>query len=188
MANFQDWQGTKEMFTRLLVERTGEGLDTWNERDQNKDFHDEESLRVWLAEQGVTGYPQSLLVMERFGWPEWMKATADDLIESQYADRPQLRPIFDAILAEVVSLGDVTIQTRKTYVSLVTKRRTFARVQPTTRSRVDVYLRLPEQLPGGRLLSSKTHEHMPVQIGLERVEEVDAEVLGWLRKAYEENR
>lgn len=188
MAKILDWQGMKDMYTRLLVERTGEDLATWNERIQREGFDDEQRLREWLSAQGVTGYPQALLVMERFSWPEWMQASADDLIEGQYADRPNLRPIFNAILAAVSGLGDLTIQTRKTYVSLVTKRRTFARVQPTTRNRVDVYLRLPDQLPGGRLLQSRTHEHMPVQIGLERVEEVDDEVVDWLRKAYEENR
>jgi hypothetical protein len=44
-----------------------------------------------------------------------------------------LRPILNAILAAALELGEVIIQARKTYVSLVTPRRTFARVQPTTK-------------------------------------------------------
>src|SRR5262245_30013842 len=42
------------------------------------------------SNQGVTGYAQSLLVMEQFGYPDFLVATADELIEQQYADRLEL--------------------------------------------------------------------------------------------------
>ncbi len=60
----------------------------------------------------------------------------------------------------------MVIQTRKTYVPLVTPRWTFARVQPTTRQRVDLGLRLEGLQPAGRLLPSKIHATMPLQISL----------------------
>jgi len=149
---------------------------------------DEEALRVWLTKQGVTGYAQSLLVMERFGYPDFLLATADELIEGQYADRPQLRPIFDAIIDAAAGLGKVTIQARKTYVSLASPRRTFARIQPTTKNRLDLGLRLEGRKPSGRLQPSKIHETMQVQIGLTSRAEVDSEVFSWLQRAFDENR
>ena len=188
MAQTRDWQGMRDMSARLLKERTGEDVDTWNRRIKRERFDDEKSLRAWLTNQGVTGYAQSLLVMERFGYPDFFLASADELIEGQYADRPQLRPIFDAIIDAAAGLGEVIIQTRKTYVSLVTPRRTFARVQPTTKNRVDLGLRLEEQKPGGRLQPSKIHETMRLQISLTTRDEVDSEVLGWLQQAYDQNR
>src|SRR5207302_6421523 len=163
------------------------GVDTWNRRIQRERFDDEEALRAWLTKQGVTGYAQSLLVMERFGYPDFLLATADELIDGQYADRPQLRPIFDALIDAASGLGAVTIQARKTFVSLVTPRRTFARIQPTTRNRVDLSLRLDRPKPGGRLQPSKIHETMPVQICLTSAKEVDAEAVRWLRRAYRES-
>jgi hypothetical protein len=187
MAQTRDWQGMKDMSARLLNERTGEDVETWNQRITAKGFTNEQELRVWLTEQGVTGYAQSLLVMERFGYPAFFLASADELIQGQYADRPQLRPIFDAIIAAAAGLGAVVVQTRKTYVSLVTPRRTFARVQPTTRQRVDLGLRLAGVEPGRRLIPSKIHETMPLQISLTTPNEVDAEVLDWLQRAYDQS-
>ena len=187
MNNIRDWRQNREMWVRVLEESTGEGVDTWNTRIKREGLHDEGSLRSWLAQQGVTGYAQSLLVMEQFGYPDFLVASADQLIDGQYADRAQLRPIFDAIINTALGLGEVTIQARKTYVSLVSPRRTFARVQPTTKTRVDLGLRLAGQKPGGRLQPSTIHETMKVQIGLTSVDQVDAEVLGWLRQAYNEN-
>ncbi len=177
----------KDMSVRLLVERTGEDLQTWNRRIKNEGFEDVKPLRDWLTKQGVTGYAQSLLVMERFGYPDFLLASAEVLIEGQYADRLGLRPICDALIDAALGLGEVTIQARKTYVSLVSPRRTFARIQPTTKDRIDLGLRLGGQKPGGRLQPSKIHETMRLQISLTTLADVDSEVLDWLQRAYDEN-
>lgn len=188
MAQIRDWQSMKDMSSRLLQERTGLDVATWNQRIRDQQLQDEQALRAWLTEQEVTGYAQNLLVMERFGYPDFMQASAEELIQGQDADRPQLRPIFEAILGAAAGLGDVTIQARKTYVSLMTARRTFARVQPTRKQRVDLALRLEGQKPSGRLQPSRIHASTPLQISLTRSEDIDAEVLDWLQKAYEQNR
>ena len=187
MPKTRDWRWMRDMSARLLKERTGEGVDVWNRRIKREGLADEPALRKWLTKQGVNGYVQSFLVMERFGYPDFLLATADELIDAQYANRPNLRPIFDAIIEAATGLGKVTIQARKTYVSLVSERRTFARIQPTTKNRVDLALRL-ERKPGGRLQPSRIHETTPVQIGLSARDEVDSEVLRWLQRAYDENR
>jgi hypothetical protein len=187
MGNVLDWSRHREMWIRVLKKQTGKGLDHWNQRVRKESFKDEKSLRAWLKRQGVTGYAETLLVMECFGYPEFMISSAGELIEAQYADRPHLRPIYDAIIDAVLGIGEITIQARKTYVSLLTPRRTFARIQPTTKNRVDLGLRLEGQKPGGRLQPSRIQETMKVQIGLASVEQIDADVLSWLRKAYKEN-
>ncbi|HEU5099849.1 MAG TPA: DUF5655 domain-containing protein [Roseiflexaceae bacterium] len=187
MAQMRDWKGMRALSARLLEERTGADVETWNQRIQAGQFADEPALRAWLTAQGVTGYAQSLLVMERFGYPDFLVASADELIDGQYADRPQLRPIFDAIIGAAAGLGEVVVQTRKTYVSLVSPRRTFARIQPTTKQRVDLGLRLEGQPPAGRLQPSKIHETMPLQISLTSPGDIDSEVLGWLQQAYDQN-
>jgi hypothetical protein len=187
MTTTRDWRRNREMWIRVLEKQTGEGVDRWNRRIAKQGLRHERSLRAWLTGQRVTGYAQSLLVMERFGYPDFVLASADQLIEQQYADRPNLRPIFDAIVGTATRCGDVIVQARKTYVSLVTPRRTFARVQPTTKSRVDLGLRLEERRPTRRLRPSKIHETMPLQVSLTAPEEVDSEVQKLLEQAYAEN-
>src|SRR3989304_2717426 len=120
MAEIQDWSSMRGMMERLLKERTGEDLAVWNERVRQLQPTSENTLRIWLKEQGVTGYAQSLLVMETFGYPAYLTTAADELINAQYADRPQLRPIFDAIIGTASGLGVVTVQARKTYVFRLT--------------------------------------------------------------------
>jgi hypothetical protein len=134
----------------------------------------------------VTGYARQLLVMERFGYPDFLTASAQDLIEAQYAHRPNLRPIYEAIIAATWNLGECVIQARKGFVSFLTPRRTFARVI-AKKNRVDLGLRLDDTQPNGRLQPSKIHETMKLQIPFTTVDEVDAEALRWLKKAYDQN-
>jgi hypothetical protein len=186
MSTIRDWRRNRDIWVRVLESQTSEGLDTWNQRIREASITDERKLRTWLSAQGVTGYAQSLLVMERFGYPDFILATADELIDKQYADRADLRPIYDAIIIAAERSGEIIIQARKTYVSLVTPRRTFARVQPR-KKRVDMGLRLENCQAGGRLETSRIHHTMRVQIALTKPEDVDADVQRWLERAYLEN-
>jgi hypothetical protein len=180
----------RDMSESLLERRTGAGVEEWNRRvrDSRADA-DEKSLRAWLQGQGVSGYPQHLLVFERFGYPDYLVAGADELIAAQYADRPGLRPILDRILAAATQVGDVTVQARKGYVTLVSPRRTFALVKAATKKRVDLGFRLDDRTPSGRLRSagSMPQEWATLKFELESVDDVDAEVEQVLAEAYRAN-
>jgi hypothetical protein len=82
----------------LLERRTGASVPEWRTRITQQTPNDETGLRAWLTSQGVEGYPQRLLVFETFGYPDFLTATADDLIDAQYADRVPLRPILDRLI------------------------------------------------------------------------------------------
>lgn len=189
-ATPRGWEYMRQDSAERLRRSTGADVAEWNERIAASGVTDEPALRAWLSERGVTGYPQMLLVMERFGYPDFLLASPDELIDGQYADRPQLRPILDAVLVTASNLGEVTVQARKSYVSLVTPRRTFAQVKASTRSRVDLGLRLDGQRPHGRLqpAGSLGNGACTVRIGLNSVADVDDEVQVWLRQAYDANR
>jgi hypothetical protein len=184
------WERMSRISVGLLEKRTGFGLEEWNRRVRGSGAdRDEASLRAWLAREGVSGYPQMLLVFERFGYPDYLVASAGELIDAQYADRPGLRPILDRIIELASTLGEVRVQARKGYVTLVGPRRTFALVNAPTRRRVDLGLRLEGGSPGGRLLRAG---RMPqgwatVKVELTAPDEVDGEVLDLLSTTYQAN-
>src|SRR5215467_13601583 len=187
----KSWQEMRQWCARLLESRTGQGVAAWNERitaGTPENRADEPALRKWLSAEGVTGYAQALLVWETFGYPRFLVADAEELIDKQYADRPQLRPVFDAVLAALPALsGPVTVQARGTLVSLVSPRRTFAVLKPTTKSRVDLGLRLDTTQPEGRIRPARDLGQATVRIPLTTPGEVDDEVKAWLTQAYGEN-
>ena len=182
----RDWQHQRKMWIGVLESRSGESLATWNARVAKQRPKDRKALAAWLTSQGVTGYAQDVLIMERFGYPEWVTASATQLVDAQYEGRPALRKIYDKVIKTATGLGEVAVQTRKTYVSLVTPRRTFARVQ-AAKNHVKLALKLEKVKPGGRLQRSKIHEGMAVEVALAKAADVDKEVAALMRAAYEEN-
>jgi hypothetical protein len=184
------WAEMRQSIEDRLLRQTGHDIAWWNERIASAGgLNDESTLRAWLTDEGVTGYQQMLLVMERFGYPDFLLATADDLLDGQYADRPVLRPILDAVIAAASTFGALDVQARKTYTSLCTPRRTFAAVRPTTKTRVDLALRLDGVQPGGRLLDGKNTAGggLNLRIALETVDDLDGEALTLLREAYDKS-
>jgi hypothetical protein len=184
MAKVRDWSEMNANAARLLRERTGADVAAWNRRIRARRFADERALSRWLAGEGVTGYARDLLVHETFGYPDFLVATADELVDAQYADRAHLRPVHDAIVRAASGMGEVVVQARKTFVALVGPKRTFARIQPTTKDRVDLGLRIDGARPAGRLLPARGHDTMRVRMALATRKDVDAEVRRRLREAY----
>jgi hypothetical protein len=185
----RSWQ---EMYARVqaqLERQTGESLASWNAKIKAQSLAHEPDLRAWLATQNVTGYPAMLLVFETFGYPDYLQKDADELIDGQYRDRPNLLPIYDAVVEAVLGLGHVELQARKTYVALIGPKRTFASIQATTKTRVDIGLRLDGIKPDGRLEIAKSigQSSMTHKLALASVDDLDDEALGWLRRAYEAN-
>ena len=178
------------MSAGLLERRTGVGVEEWNLRVRASGADtDEKSLRAWLEAEGVTGYPQQLLIFERFGYPDYLLASAGELIDAQYSDRPDLRPIFDRIVSAASAVGDVRVQARKGYVTLVNPRRTFALIRAVTKTRVDLGFRLSDRRPSGRLqrAGSMPQDWATLKFELASPDEVDLEVEEVLAEAYRAN-
>lgn len=109
------------------------------------------------------------------------------MLEAPYTgNKAGLRPVLTALLAAVQAFGpDVEIAPKKTYVSL-RRAKQFALVQPSTATRVDVGLNLGAAAAAGRLEASGSFSAMVShRVRLASVADVDAELVGWLRTAYE---
>src|SRR5437764_6416366 len=108
MAEMSTWESMRTRIHAQLERQIGAGVAEWNERIAAVGPADENALRAWLGERDITGYPQMLLVYETFGYPDFLLATAGELVDGQYEDRPHLRPILDAVVAAVSGFEGVT--------------------------------------------------------------------------------
>jgi hypothetical protein len=110
-----------------------------------------------------------------------------DLVAAQYAGpKADLKPIYDKIIKAAKAFGaDLEIAPKKAYVSLRRKKQ-FALVQPSTRTRVDLGVNLKGKEPAGRLEASGSFNAMVShRVRLENAGDFDAEVKRWLKEAYE---
>ena len=110
-----------------------------------------------------------------------------DLVAEQYAGpKAGLRPIYDLLVKRIEAFGkDVELSPKKAYVSL-RRSKQFGLIQPSTATRVDVGLNLKGVAPKGRLEASGSFSSMCThRVRLESAKQVDAELVGWLRQAYD---
>jgi predicted transport protein len=110
----------------------------------------------------------------------------DQLIEGQYKGKGSLKAIYDKIIKELQStLPSMDIAPKKAYVSLRNKRQ-FAMIQPSTKTRIDIGIKLKEHPITNRLESSGNFNIMCThKIKIQELEEIDSELIDWLKTAYE---
>ena len=95
-----------------------------------------------------------------------------------------LRPIHDRLLAEIEQLGAFEIAPKKSYLSLRRKKQ-FAMIGPATNTRVEVGLNMKDVAATARLIEMPSGGMCQYKVNLTDVAEVDAELLAWIKWAYE---
>ena len=117
-----------------------------------------------------------------------LEAGGGELIDRQYAGaRRRCGRSTSASPRSSPRSADVEVGPRGTYVSFGRPKQ-FALVQPSTKTRVDVGLRLPGVAPrpsGSRDAGSFGSGNITHRVALGAPEDVDAELEGWLRDAYD---
>ena len=115
-------------------------------------------------------------------------ASDDDPAGALYTGRKAgLRPVHDALMAAITAFGDdVEVVPKKGYLSL-RRRKQFAMIQPSAAGRVDVGLILRDVPADARLESAASFNALFThRVRVPGAEAIDAELIGWLRHAYEQ--
>ena len=101
------------------------------------------------------------------------------------ASRRQLLPLHEALMAQVQTLGDdIELAPKKAYVS-IRRRKQFAMIQPAAKH-IDIGLILPGAPHDERLESAESFNALfSNRVRVRTLDDIDAELVGWLREAYE---
>ena len=173
----------------LLLRKSGHDVQWWAEQGRSAGVTSDAELREWMrAEHEITGYAQYAVSWAMFGYPEFMLRDADELLDVQYRDHPNLRPIANTLLAWAAAHPAVAIQMRKGYISLHGGRRKFAQVTRVNNTAVDVTLRL--EAPIGERLKAvwvREGDFFDRKVRLTSEDQVDQEFLDFLETALEQN-
>jgi len=166
------------------------------------------SLDEWIAlikESGLTKHTEVVAMLKnRYGMSHGsahrvalkareadaaslVKASSRDPVSELYSgNKAGLKPLHDALMAVITTFGDdLELAPKKGYVSLRRKKQ-FAMIQPTTASRIDLGLVLKDVPATGRLESAASFNALFThRVRLNAVSDVDAQVVAWLKQAYD---
>lgn len=182
----------REMFdaiVRNMEARTGKTVDAWVKLTKRSGWVARKDRVAWLKERHGLGFVQAQVVADvadgKGSGYEDGQALMDRMFQGPKA---ALRPVYESLARMARGLGaDVTLSPCKTYV-VFRRHRKFATVKPATKTRVELGLVLGRHPALGRLAKARAlrgDEQITHVVPLADAGEVDREVLGWLREAYE---
>lgn len=112
-------------------------------------------------------------------------ASPQDVLNEIYSGaKAGLRPIHEALMAEINTFGEFEIAPKKGYVSL-RRRKQFAMIGPATNTRVEVGINIKNLTSAERLLEQPPGSMCNYKVKLTDAGEVDAELMGWIRQAFD---
>jgi len=169
-----------------LLEKTGKPLTHWIEVVKTSKIEKHKAIIDFLkSEHGFTyGFANFVSLKARKTDAGSMDNV--DLLTNQYKGKEHLKPIYDKLLLEINSFGkDITRTPKKDSVSIIRKKQ-FALIKPATKTRIDLGLKLKGKEITNRLENSGPFGLMCThRVRLTTVEEVDSELIEWLKEAYE---
>ncbi len=169
-----------------LLEKTGKDITHWIKVVKDSGIEKHKAIIDFLkSEHGFTyGFANFVSMKAR-------KADADsqddkNLLSKQYKGKESLKPIYEALIEKISKFGkDINIVPKNTSVSIIRKRQ-FALIKPATKTRIDLGLKIKGKPTGERLENSGPFGTMCThRVRLTEVAQVDDELVGWLKEAYD---
>ena len=151
--------------------------------------------RTWLMEQFKLGYGDANTVahfidkpMPDLGGgapPTAAPAPDGDPLAAIYTGaRAGLRPLHEAVMAQVKAFGAFDEAPKKTYISLRRKKQ-FAMVGPATKDSIEIGLNAKDLPSHARLKAQPPGSMCNATTRITSATEIDTELTGWLRQAYD---
>jgi len=151
--------------------------------------------RNWLMEHFKLGYGDANAVALSVGKPlpdlgegapkaAAAAASGDPLAAIYVGAKAGLRPLHEAVMSQIRAFGDFEEAPKKSYVSLRRKKQ-FAMVGPATKDSVEIGLNAKDLPAHARLKLQPTGSMCSATTRITSAAEVDAQLQGWLRQAYD---
>jgi len=171
-----------------IEKSTGKKLDEWIAIVNKSGFEKHGELVSFLKEKHEFTHGNANMVVHYAKQSHAAAAEdSDDLIAEQYKGKDELRSWYDNIMKEVSKFGnDVDVSPKKAYVSLRRKKQ-FAIIQPSTKTRMDVGLNIKGAPPSGNIEAAGSWNSMCThRIKIEDGKTITKELIEWIKKAYDQ--
>ena len=170
-----------------LHKNTGKTLEQWIEIVRKENFEKHGQILKFLKEKhSFTHGFATMVALKSRGTDSGSVENKEELIEKQYKGKEHFKPIYDKLILDILKFGkDVEIAPKNAYVSLRRKKQ-FAILQPATKRRFEIGINLKGEEPKGKLEEIKTANSMcSHKMNLTDINEIDTEVMKWIKTAYD---
>jgi hypothetical protein len=172
-------------FERNIEAATGQPVAAWVAAIRQTSLEKHGAIMAWLKTEHGMSHSHANHVAKRALEAAAPRST-DDPVAHLFPDgKDGMRPLYDRLVAAIMALGpDIEIVPKKANAS-VRRTKQFALIQPSTKTRIDLGLILKNREPNERLEASGSFNAMFThRVKLGSIDDIDANVIVWLRDAY----
>lgn len=170
-----------------LENNTGKKLIYWIDLVKKSGIDKHGAVVKMLKEDHKIGHGYANMIVHMAKESAAFHQDDDDLISSQYQGKAALKAIFDKLVPAIQAMGeDVDVVPKKNSVSIRRKRQ-FALIQPSTKTRIDLGLKFNNRPHDGRLETSGPFGTMCThRIQITSLDQIDDELMHYIKDAYHE--
>ena len=183
----------RETQIKNIASKTQKTLDEIREIIARSGLQKHSQIREMLIERFGLGYGDAnslthlALSSDGQSAAEAVGATIDEVLAGIYTgDKAPLLPIHLHIMQAIQPFGQFEIVPKKGYVSLRRKKQ-FAMLGPANKGRVEVGLNMKEMEGTDRLIAQPPGGMCQFKAYLTSVEEVNDELIGWIKFAFDQS-
>lgn len=169
-----------------ILEKTGKSIEHWISVVQDSKIEKHKVIMDYLISQFNLSYGHANFVALKAKKSDAASQDSEDLIQNQYVGKENLKPIYEKLLVEIKKIGeDISVVPKKDSVSFIRKKQ-FALIKPASKTRIDLGLKFKDKSFGIRLENSGPFGLMCThRVQITSIEEVDQELIDWIKEAYE---
>lgn len=179
---------------RNIQRKTGKSIGELHDAIAKSGLERVGQYRAMLIERFQLGYGDANTVALFYGKPmpplegvgsEEPATTAVDPLDSIYVGaKARLRPLHESVLGMIGNFGPFDVAPKKSYVSL-RRRKQFAMVGPATKDLVAIGINARQLQPTTRLRAMPPGGMCQFEVRIGSAQELDRELLDWVRTAYD---
>jgi predicted transport protein len=175
-----------ESQVKNLEEKTGKTIYEWKSIVNNSGLEKHGELVSKLKEKYGIGHGYANMVVHKAKETGAGSSADDELVTEQYKGKEALKDLYDLLIKEIQQFGnDVELSPKKAYVSIRRKKQ-FAILQPSTKTRLDIGLMLKDTAAKGNLEAAGTWNAMCThRIKLESKADVTPQLIKWIKQSYD---
>ncbi len=169
--------------------RTGKSIEEWVQVLAGARLPDRKTRINWLRNTHSLGLPSATAIVDASEGKSLTEYTPEAYVDKLFSGpRAALRPLYEQLLKLSYGIGkDVTATPCSTMVP-IRRKHVIAQIKPSTNTRIDFGLALKDAPASGKLLDTGGRakgDRITHRIAVSSKADIDAELKGWLRAAYD---
>jgi len=169
-----------------LKEKTGYSLEEWKKLITVQKLAKSGEIVKFLKETYNVGHGYAATIaLKVLGAIDESIGDTDELIVNQYKGKENLKAFYDKMISEIQQFdSEFEIAPKKAYVALRRKKQ-FIILNPASKTRFEIGLNLKGIEATGKLIAEKPDAICSHKISISDISEINQEVLGWIKVAFE---